>query len=193
MSKIIALEDYLPIYSNDGILIIKGQNINRNKIHLDRADDGISDWVKRAAKKGRIGELAVKNFIEQEYKKVVAEMPDSAGYDFLVRDNDKEYRIEVKTSENKHFYISQNEISVSREYGDSYFIFFIEAEGNGRDTICKRLFVIENPYKTLHMGWIFDVGVPDSIANMQVESIKVEIEDLYKFKEDKNFLKYEYR
>lgn len=43
------------------------------------------------------------------------------------------------------------------------------------------------------MGWIFDVGVPDSIANMQVESIKVEIEDLYKFKEDKNFLKYGYR
>lgn len=106
MSKIIALEDYLPIYSNDGILIIKGQNINRNKIHLDRADDGISDWVKRAAKKGRIGELAVKNFIEQEYKKVVVKMPDSAGYDFLVRDDDKEYRIEVKTSENKHFYIS---------------------------------------------------------------------------------------
>lgn len=192
MNNVIALEDYLPIYSSNGILLSGGKSTKRNTIHLTEIDDGISEWVKKAAQKGRIGELMVKNFIEQEYKKVVVEMPDSAGYDFLVKDNDKEYCIEVKTSENKHFYISQNEISVSRERGNSYFILFVEAEGNGKNTICKHLFVIENPYESLNMRWVFNVEVPSSIVNMQVQSIKVEIEDLYKFKEDKKFLKYVY-
>ena len=193
MIKTLELTDYLPIYNSQGELIQK-----KNKCALDsvsqtndsKNDDGISDWVKKAARKGRIGELEVKKFIEDVFSVKVLEMVDSAGYDLCVINEDINYCVEVKTSNSKHFYISRNEIEVSKYKQNHYFIFFVEAEGTGEMTKCKRLFVLQNPYKELNLERILENDVTLNNINLNIQTIEIQFEDFDGFNEIEAFAEF---
>ena len=119
------------------------------------------DYEKKAAqnrKKGYYGELFVKEYEKQKFvsarkqiyiKDIIHlshEEGDGAGYDIESRDlkGDKIY-IEVKTTSgdiNTPFYISENEIKASKQYGKNYYIYRLYGLGKSNRV---KFYIIQGP------------------------------------------------
>ena len=117
----------------------------------------LKQFKKIQKQKELMGELAEDFVLKSEIKKLknfnmypkkISHVNVSAGYDIVSYDtNGKEIFIEVKGfQKNYSFHWSENEINVSKDLSDKYYIYCVRFENNSPFEIYKR---IQNPYKKI--------------------------------------------
>lgn len=143
-----------------------------------------SDWIDNRKALGDKGELLVKEFLEVHYNATVEPQPDSAGYDFKVRIDDKISYVEVKTTTRglNTFFMSHNEVKVAKQKGTNYYLYFVCLDNN-----VGTLHIILNPFDTLELDKLFEITNTNDLASVSVGSIEIKILDLSKLLEEKDF------
>lgn len=126
------------------------QRLKRNRDQGARAEEIILQYEKQRLKS--LGRLA-----EEDRVVRVSQLEVDAGYDIRSFDGDGpavEYNrfIEVKSSENPNlsFYWSNNELSVAKELGDRYWIYFVGGFSQEQDFDNVEPVLIKNPYEKIH-------------------------------------------
>lgn len=129
---------------------------NRKKmISLVELEDGLA--IKKI-----LGEIGEKKALEYEKKileeqgiqkepKIISDVDVSAGYDLVsylgVESESFDKYIEVKSCQDKKqsFYLSQNELRVAKEKGESYYLYIYIRESD-------EIIIINNPYKRIFLS-----------------------------------------
>lgn len=188
MNSILPLRARLSMYDEHGLLSNESLHITFNDSNGDQHPTlNKNDWVQDALAKGAAGESAVELFLKRKYDAYVEKKPDYAGYDYYVEIRDEKRYVEVKTSSHNHFYISRNEILKSRDYGDEYYIYYVQANVINDEISCKRLFVIQNPFDYFGLDWIDSADTTNDTAVIKVQAIEISLNEVSDFLEEKDF------
>lgn len=134
-------------------------------------------WLDAQKKVGQEGENIVKAFLEEKYQANVIIEPDYMGYDFSVILENREFVVEVKTTnghENR-FFISCNELQCAEKMRELYYLYYITLKKDK-----GRLYVINNPIETFNIDRKVLYGnlVENDIIHAQIEGLIIMIDDV---------------
>ncbi len=146
-------------YEGDYVKVI---NYTVAKKFIERSIKKLSksqkEFDKELYEKKLRGDLAEKYVLDHEIEKLKTfnlkpirqSIEDiGLGYDILsFKKNGNEIFIEVKSIINNTFYWSKNEINVSKEYNNKYFIYCVQFKDNKPEKIEK---IIQNPYDEIFL------------------------------------------
>jgi hypothetical protein len=151
-------------YEGDYVKVI---NYTVAKKFIERSIKKLSksqkEFDKELYEKKLRGDLAEKYVLDHEIEKLKTfnlkpirqSIEDiGLGYDILsFKKNGNEIFIEVKSIINNTFYWSKNEINISKEYNNKYFIYCVQFKDNKPEKIEK---IIQNPYDEIFIKNNFD-------------------------------------
>lgn len=116
-------------------------------------EEFLSDWVTKRLKLGKFGEKIAKEFLLENYNKVIdlTQNKDYMGYDLKVVLKDKVLGFEIKTTKKSNsFHISYNELKVANEMQENYNIFIIKEDIENNKVSG---YIINNPIKVFSINF----------------------------------------
>lgn len=143
-----------------------------------------NDWVGDLKTLGNKGEKIVECYLREKYGVSPEKQNDNVGYDYFVCVEGENLCVEVKISDQKHFFMSFNEIKTAKRKNDSYYIYFICLDNCNEGTI----YIIENPFETLGLNRIYETEDSNEIATLKINSVEIKISNFGYFSSIKDDL-----